>query len=385
MGAGYYENANPLRGQSLVWACAMSERRGLSGGETAPAGAGGGGARAAALAVDWGGTWCRAALVTGDGGILWQSRRANPAGGGAAEYLALAAGLLDEALAVGGVRVFGIGLAVAGPVDPESGILYQPPNLMALDGVSLKGVWQERYGLPVTAGNDANLAAMGEFHFGAGRVAAQAGRPPKGLFYVTVSTGIGGGLVTADARGGAGRLLLGANGLTAEVGHTAVDTGADAPVCQCGQRGCLEAVASGTAIANYARAAVAGEIAAPEGGGLPGESSLAALAPGEITAPAVTDAALAGDGFANAVMSRAVGGLAVGLANAVHLYNPDLIVMGGGVSAGLARLELLPRIRERICERLMSELHKAFDLVPAALGDNSGLLGAAAAAAWDPE
>ena len=328
------------------------------------------------LAVDWGGTWCRAALVDRDGGIGWQERRANPAGGAAADYLGLADGLLRDALAASGGRVFGIGLAVAGPVDPESGILYQPPNLMALDGVSLKAVWQERYGLPVTAGNDANFAAVGEFRFGAGRVAAAAGRPVKALFYVTVSTGIGGGLVTADA-GGEARLLLGANGLTAEVGHTVVDTAADAPVCQCGLRGCLEAVASGTAIANYARVGVPGESSfgqrvAPYGGGL------AAGPAGDITAAAVVEAAFRGDGFANAVMSRAVDGLAVGLANAVHLYNPDLIVLGGGVSAGLGRLGLLPRIREGTCERLMSELHQAFELVPAALGDNSGLLGAAA-------
>ncbi len=346
-----------------------------------------------ALAVDWGGTWCRAALVDRDGGIWWQERRANPAGGTAADYLGLADGLLRDALASswlqhGEGRVFGIGLAVAGPVDPESGILYQPPNLMALDGVSLKEVWQERYGLPVVAGNDANMAAVGEFRFGAGRAAAQAGRPVKGLFYVTVSTGIGGGLVTADA-GGEARLLLGANGLTAEVGHTVVDTAADAPVCQCGLRGCLEAVASGTAIANDARAGVAGESSFGQrpvfkprppsaGSGQAQGGGLAAGPAGDITAAAVVEAAFRGDGFANAVMSRAVDGLAVGLANAVHLYNPDLIVLGGGVSAGLERLGLLPRIREGICERLMSERHKDFELVPAALGDNSGLLGAAA-------
>lgn len=335
---------------------------------------------AAALAVDWGGTWCRAALVGRDGEIRWQERRANPPGGGADDYLSLAAGLLDDALAAGGDGVFGIGLAAAGPVDPASGLLYQPPNLMALDGVSLKAVWQERYGLPVTAGNDANLAAMGEFRFGAGRAAALAGRPAKCLFYVTVSTGIGGGLVTTDAAGEA-RLLLGANGLTAEVGHTTVDAAAAAPLCQCGKRGCLEAVASGTAIAAYARDVLAGS-RLPLDGGNPAASSLAALPPDAVTAPAVVDAALGGDAFANAVMARAVAGLAVGLANAVHLFNPDLIVMGGGVSAGLARLDLLPVIRQAICGRLMSELHQAFELVPAALGDNSGLLGAAAAA-WE--
>ncbi len=339
----------------------------------------------AMLAVDWGGTWCRVALIDRQGEVLWQARRPNPPHRGASErsatdeYLALAATLLAEALTLEGIRADGIGIAVAGPVDPESGILYQPPNLMALDGVSLKRVWQERYALPVVVGNDANLAAMGEYHFGAGRDATQGGRPPKSLFYVTISTGIGGGVIEN------GRLALGANGLTAEVGHTTVDTSATAPRCQCGKLGCLEAVSSGTAIANYARAALTPPYVPPsgvemEGGASPAESALAAVVPSDITARSVVAAAVQGDAFALSVMSRAVAGLAVGLANAVHLFNPDLIVLGGGVSEGLTQLNLLPRIKQGIHDRLMSELHKSFDLVPSVLGDNSGLLGAAAAA-----
>ena len=351
----------------------------------------------AILAVDWGGTWCRVALVDRQGDVLWQARRPNPPyippqrggveGSPTDDYLALAAALLLEALALGGTRpgqgidTQGIGVAVAGPVDPESGILYQPPNLMALDGVSLKQVWQERFDLPVVVGNDANLAAMGEYYFGAGRDATQAGHPPKSLFYVTVSTGIGGGAVEG------GSLILGANGLTAEVGHTTVDTRSVAPLCQCGKRGCLEAVSSGTAIANYARAALTPPYTPPQGrewsGGVsPAGSSLAALSQEDITARAVVAAAVQGDAFAHAAMNRAVEGLAIGLANAVHLFNPDLIILGGGVSEGLTQLHLLPRIKQGIHDRLMSELHKSFDLVPSVLGDNSGLLGAAAAA-WD--
>ena len=322
----------------------------------------------AMLAVDWGGTWCRMGLIDRHGEVLWQARRPNPRGGSSSDYLALAAGLLNEAFTVEGIRASGIGIAVAGPVDPDSGILYQPPNLMALDGVSLKQLWREQYGLSVVVGNDANLAAMGEFHYGAGRDAAQAGHPPKSLFYVTVSTGIGGGAIED------GRLLLGANGLTAEVGHTTVDTAVGAPLCQCGKRGCLEAVSSGTAIANYARAELSG--------GRRRESALAAVAPEEISSRAVVAAAVQGDAFANTVMARACEGLAVGLANMVHLFNPDLIILGGGVSEGLTQLNLLPAIRQGIHDRLMSELHKAFDLVPSVLGDNSGLLGAAAAA-WE--
>ena len=335
----------------------------------------------AMVAVDWGGTWCRVSLIDRQGDVLWQARRPNPRGGDADEYLALAATLLGEAFGLGEFRPLGIGIAVAGPVDPESGILYQPPNLMALDGVSLKRIWQERYGLPVLVGNDASLAAIGEFHFGAGRDAAQAGHPPKSLFYVTVSTGIGGGAIDD------GRLVLGANGLTAEVGHTTVDTAPAAPRCQCGKRGCLEAVSSGTAIANYARSALTPPYIPPSGGEgsgwvSPAGSSLTALPLEEISARAVVAAAIQGDAFALAVMDRAVEGLAVGLANAIHLFNPDLLILGGGVSEGLTQLNLLPRIKQRIHDRLMSELHKSFDLVPSVLGDNSGLLGAAAAA-WE--
>ena len=322
----------------------------------------------AVLAVDWGGTWCRVALIDRDGEILWQARRPNPRGGSSREYLALGEGLLNEAFAVEDIHASSIGVAVAGPVDPESGILYQPPNLMALDGVSLKQVWRDRFGFPIVLGNDANLAAVGELHFGAGRDAVQAGHPPKSLFYVTVSTGVGGGAVEA------GSLLLGANGLTAEVGHTTVNTGATAPMCQCGKRGCLEAVASGTAIANYARTVLEQ--------GQHADSALAAIAPPELTSRAVVAAAVQGDAFARSVMDRACEGLAVGLANVVHLFNPDLIILGGGVSEGLTQLNLLPQIKQGIHERLMSELHKVFELVPSVLGDNSGLLGAAAAA-WE--
>ena len=268
----------------------------------------------AMVAVDWGGTWCRMALIDRQGEVLWQERRRNPQGGDADAYLALGETLLAEAFGLEGFRPAGIGIAVAGPVDPVSGILYQPPNLTALDGVSLKRVWQERYDVPIVVGNDANLAAVGEYHFGAGREAIRAGQPVRSLFYVTVSTGIGGGVMEG------GKLLLGANGLTAEVGHTTVDTAADAPRCQCGKQGCLEAVSSGTAIANFARSRLAE--------GRRDDSALAALAPEEITSGAVVAAAAGGDAFANAVMARAVDGLAVGLANAVHLFNPDLIILG---------------------------------------------------------
>ena len=321
------------------------------------------------VAVDWGGTWFRAALIDRQGEALWQRREANPQGGTQADYLSLAREVLGDAIRAasddGRGGAAGIGVAVAGPVEPESGVLYQPPNLASLDGVSLKAEWERDFGLPVVIGNDANLAALGEFYYGAGKEAAEQGSPVKTLFYVTVSTGIGGGVVER------GRLFLGANGLTAEVGHTTVDSSGDAPQCNCGNRGCLEAAASGTAIARAARGLLAG-------GGYE-SSDLAAADPETLTSVMVFEAAGRGDALGQEVLSRALRGLSIGLTNALHLFNPDMIVLGGGVTEGLAALGALPRIRQGILDRSMSELHKDFRLVASGLGYNAGMLGAAAA------
>ena len=231
------------------------------------------------VAVDWGGTWFRAALIDRRGEVSWQRREANPQGGTRDDYLGLARIVLNDAIRAAD-SVAGISVAVAGPVDPESGVLYQPPNLQSMDGVSLKEEWAREFGLPVTIGNDANFAALGEFYYGAGKEAAEQGRPVKTLFYVTISTGIGGGVVD---RGG---LFLGANGLTAEVGHTTVDSADGAPLCNCGNRGCLEAAASGTGIARVARRLLAG-------GGY--ESSPLAADPEALTSITVFEAAGRGD------------------------------------------------------------------------------------------
>ncbi len=324
------------------------------------------------VSVDWGGTWFRVALVDRQGTVIWQERQANPQGGTRADYLGVANELLARAVreSVGNERggAAGIGLAVAGPVEPQSGVLYQPPNLMELDGVSLKDVWEREFGLPVVVGNDANFAALGEFYYGAGRDSAGQGKLATTLLYVTVSTGIGGGLVDR------GKLFLGANGLTVEIGHTTVDSTYDAPLCNCRNRGCLEAVASGTGIVNVARRLLASRYYA--------DSSLAGLNRASITSITVFEAAAQGDVVGKEVVSRAVRGLSIGLTNALHLFNPDVIVLGGGVTEGLITLGALSEIRQGILDRSMSELHKAFRLVASNLGDNAGMLGAAASA-WE--
>ena len=318
-----------------------------------------------AVAMDWGGTWTRAAVVDRSGNFLWQSRVANPKGGSQTQLLESADALLREAIDwCGEYSIAGVGLAIAGPVDPATGILYDPPNLRVLDGVSLKSRWEPMVAYPVWVGNDANLAALGEFHYGAGRDATGQGRAPRTLAYITVSTGIGGGVVDRE------QVFVGANGVAVEIGHMTIDQRETAPQCQCGNHGCLESLASGTAIARMARAKLAGSAST--------ESVMASEAIETLSSESVFKAAAQGDKLALDVLEGAVQALSVGLSNVLHVFNPDLVVLGGGVSAGLNDLDYLPRIKSLMLKRAMSQRHKAFRLVPSQLGDGVGMVGAAA-------
>lgn len=331
---------------------------------------------AVALAMDWGGTWCRIAVVSREGRILWQSRVRNAAGADKEQLLADGEALARQAIDWCGAdrKPVGLGVAAAGPVDADSGTLREPPNLASLNGVSLKEAWESRLGMAVHVGNDANLAALGEYEYGAGLEARQMRQAPdsdaSSLVYVTVSTGIGGGVIDR------GRLLLGSGGLAAEVGHMVIDRRPDARECQCGNRGCLEALASGTSIARIARQLVA------EPGN--GEGILAELEPGLITSERVLDAAGEGDTLAWNILDDVIDALSVGLTNLLHLYNPDVLVMGGGVTFGLVRMGLLPRIYSQMQQRAMTEGHKAFQLIPSRLGEAPGMLGAASVVWSDP-
>jgi glucokinase len=232
-----------------------------------------------------------------------------------------------------------------------------------LDGVSLKQVWEAELGYPVFIGNDANLAALGEFKFGAGPDAQRQGRWARTLVYVTVSTGVGGGIIDR------GQMFLGANGMAGEVGHMTIDASDGAPRCQCGNTGCLEALASGTSIARAARTKL------KDASWLP--SALLGHDIESISAETVFAAAAQGDRLAQNVLDGAVQALSVGLTNLLHLFNPDIIVLGGGVTRGLTQSGLLDRINDGILQRAMSPRHREFRLVPSQLGDAVGMVGAA--------
>ena len=316
------------------------------------------------VAMDWGGTWARASVIDRQGRLLWSSRRGNTSDPAREAIIQNATELLRQGIDWARDRsIAGIGVAVAGPVDAETGTLYDPPNLPTLNGVSLKAQWEPELGYPVHVGNDATLAALGEFHFGAGRQAKDRGNPPVTLVYVTVSTGIGGGVVYR------GKPFLGAHGLAGEVGHQVIDTGPQAPACQCGSSGCLEALASGTAIARIAR-----DRLAQEGrDNFLGESR----ASESLTAETVFQAAAQGDSLATRILDDAVAALSVGLVNLLHLYNPDLMVLGGGVTNGLVDLGLVDQVRTRMLDRAMSRRHRDVTLVTGTLGDAVGMVGAA--------
>jgi glucokinase len=250
---------------------------------------------------------------------------------------------------VGDDRLVGIGLSAPGPVDPSAGVVLQAPNLRGWDNVPLADELRRRTGLPVWLGNDANLAALGEARFG-------AGRGSRNLIYLTISTGVGGGVI-AD-----GRLLLGSRGLAAEVGHMAISM--DGPRCGCGNRGCLEAYASGTGLVNRAREAIA-----------EGRASSLAVEDGPLTPAGIAETAEHGDPLAQELLSAAGCALGVGIRSLLHLFNPSVIVIGGGVS------QVGPRLWDPMLEVVrgdaMSAYREGLRIIPSELGDDSGLVGAA--------
>ncbi len=244
--------------------------------------------------------------------------------------------------------VLAISVAVPGPVNPETGTLLNAPNIPGWINLPLRQILEDRFQIPVLLGNDANLAALGEWKYG-------AGTGHHHLIYLTISTGIGGGVIIND------QLLIGAKGLAGELGHITVMQ--DGPLCSCGQRGHLEALASGTAIAQW----VTDEI-------FQGAPSSLQPQP-KITARMVSAAAQAGDQLCAAALARAGYFIGQALANFLHTFNPSMIVIGGGVSRS-GKLLLTP-LKTSLQDHIMnSSFLQDLSIETAALGDEAGLIGA---------
>ncbi|RMF41924.1 MAG: ROK family protein [Anaerolineae bacterium] len=245
-------------------------------------------------------------------------------------------------------RVSAIAAACPGPVNRARGILHTAPNIPEWQEYPLAEHLQARFGVPAAIDNDANLAALGEWRFG-------AGQGHHHILYLTVSTGIGGGIIMDD------HLLHGAHGLAGELGHLTILP--NGPVCGCGQRGHLEAVASGTAIARQVRAALEA-----------GSPSRMSLNPPPTTRE-IAQAAAEGDSLAQEALSQAGTYLGVALADYLHVFNPTCLIIGGGVAR--SGDVLLQPLQDALRTHVMSPRYLD-DLVvtTAALEDNAGLLGA---------
>jgi glucokinase len=306
------------------------------------------------VAVDLGGTKIVAALVSSRGEIEFKEYLPTLAGEGVEVVISRIFAAIDRVLSTSGVKpaqLAGIGIAAAGVLDLDRGVVSVSPNLPGWHDIPLREMVREKLGRSIFLINDTSAAAWGEHCYG-------RGRGVDNLIFLAIGTGIGGGIIID------GRLYHGVNGSAGEIGHMTIDV--NGPQCSCGNIGCLEMLASGTAIAKEAMARIA------QGA----KSSLAGLAPEGITAERVSVAAQRGDPLALEVISRAGGYLGVGMVNLVNLFNPELIVVGGGV-AGMGDMLLNPA-RQVVKERAFELPARGVRIVPSPLGNDAGVLGAAA-------
>ena len=259
--------------------------------------------------------------------------------------------------------IVGMGIGSPGPLDRESGVVLNTPNLGWKD-LPLRDLLAEAVGLPATLDNDANCATFGEWWLGAGRGA-------RSLVGITLGTGIGGGFMLE------GELVHGASDAACEIGHMTIDfTGRR---CKCGNYGCLEAYCSGPNIAARAR----------EGLEAGADSMLGDLVEGDleqITAATVSEAVVLGDRYASEVLTETAKILGAGIANVINILNPDVVVVAGGVTR--AGEHLFGPLGAEVRRRAFRSAEEACRILPAELPDTAGVIGAAgvfrkAVLGWD--
>jgi glucokinase len=267
------------------------------------------------LGVDIGGTKVAAGLVSGEGEILAQGREPMMASGTAEAGFEAVTRTIDSMIRASGRQSpASIGICAPGPLDPKSGVVLNPPNLPCWRNFPLAEKVADKYRLPVKVDNDANAAALAETRWGAARGFHH-------VFYATIGTGIGTGIVFD------GLIYHGNKGAAAEGGHVSIDY--RGPVCACGKRGCIEVLAAGPAIGARARARLNG----------PSHNSrMLDLVSGNVaavTSEIVAKAFAGGDRFAGEVLRETAALLTAWLGNIVDLLDPDIIVIGGGIAAML--------------------------------------------------
>jgi len=302
------------------------------------------------IGVDLGGTQLRVAVADDRGRLKTVVRRPTEAARGRQHVINRIVAAVKDALDEDGTaprRVRALGIGLPGPVDPAAGLVISPANLPGFKNVPLNRILTRATGIPSFLHHDAHLAALAEHQRGAARGASE-------VIYVTVSTGVGAGLLLR------GELYAGAHGIAGEVGHIVVQR--DGPLCTCGNRGCVEAISSGTGIARAARER------APA---TPGSMLHGLERP---VAEDVARAARAGDALAKSILENAGIYLGIAIGTLINLFNPQLIVLGGSVIK--AGAPLLRPMRKAMNASSWKASRRDLRIVPPALGDDAGLIGA---------
>lgn len=315
------------------------------------------------LALDIGGTKLAAGVVTSDGTVESFERMPTDVGRGPDAVMRSLVELATTAIAAAGLTpcdITAAGISCGGPLDAETGLVYgPPPNLPGWEHVPVGPMVESAFGRPAVLANDASAAALAESRFG--------GWHATSLAYVTISTGVGGGLVVDGA------LFEGSAGNGGEPGHLSVDW--RGRWCPCGARGCAEAYLSGTSIAARAREAVAREATVAGGS----RSVLARIDRAGLTAADVTSAVRSGDALAIEIWDETVAIAGVWLTGLVNVWEPELLVLGGGVTNAGEDLLLEP-VRAAVAAAAMPAVADGLRIEFSRFADRSGLMGAAAVA-----
>ena len=312
------------------------------------------------IGVDIGGTKVAAGLVDPSGKVLFHTRNPMVCSDGAAPALATVIQAIEtvsaQATSIAGDRnlIRGIGICSPGPLDPNTGVVINPPNLPCWRNFHLAAEIAKIYRVRVKLDNDANAAGLAEALWG-------AGHGYRNVFYATIGTGIGTAILFD------GRIYHGRTGAAAEGGHMSIDY--NGPRCACGKPGCIEALAAGPAIARRARAKL-------ESGRSSSLMDLAGGKPERVTSEMVGKANAAGDPVAGEVLRETVELLSFWLGNIVDLLEPDVMIMGGGVSSMLKAF--LPEIKDRLPDCCVNQGCREIPLVSARYGEDAGIAGGAA-------
>lgn len=308
--------------------------------------------------IDLGGTKILVLIADGAGQVLAQSREPTPAGGPESVIARIVQSVRDAAgeAKVELTAIRGAGVSAPGPIDFEEGVVTDPPNLPGWHNVPLANILRDRLGIPAMLENDANCQGVAEHQFG-------AGVGYRHMIFMTISTGIGGGIIIDN------ELYTGASGAAGELGHIGVSATAER-VCGAGHPGCLEAFASGTAIAARAREMIAA-------GGLARTARMAERNP-PLSAETVYLAGQEGEAEAREIIQSAGRYLGIGLASMINTFNPQAIVIGGGL-VNMGETILGPAV-ETARARSFGQSFSDVRIVEGELGDRAAALGAIAVA-----